>query len=155
MKKTTVFLFAVMLCVCFLISAERAAFAYEVTEKHPIDIEMERMIDEDPSTAGMYDAQAYGIEAWDKLLNENYQALMKKLTKEEQDKLRAAQREWIKYRDLEFAFNATFWGNFEGTMYRVFPGGYQYEFVKARALRLGYYLDDLDMREHGMEEFLP
>ena len=122
------------------------AFAYEKAEKHPIDMEMERMLDENPTTAGLWPAYAFAMKEWDKLLNENYKALMQKLTKEEQEKLRASQREWIKYRDLEFAFNEKYWEQFMGTMYVGNSTAYQLMFVRERALRLGYYLEDLSER---------
>jgi len=136
----------IVLCFCLFSYAERTAFAYVISVNHPIDVEMEKMLDEDPSTVGIMEAYEYASKEWDKLLNENYRALMQRLTKEEQDKLRASQREWIKYRDLEFSFNAEYWSNFMGTMYRPFPYAYQVMFVRERALRLGYYLEDLDDR---------
>jgi len=146
MKRTTIFVYAVILCFCLLAGMERVALAYVVIEKHPIDIEMERMLEENPSTAGLWPAYEYAMKEWDKLLNENYNALMKKLTKVEQEKLRASQREWIKYRDLEFAFNETYWSGFKGTMYVGNSTAYQWMFVRERALRLGYYLEDLNER---------
>ena len=146
MKKITISIFAVVLCFCLFSGMERAASAYVVVEKHPIDIEMERMLEEDSSTAGIWLAYEFAMKEWDKLLNENYRALMQKLSQEEQNKLRAAQREWIKYRDLEFAFNETYWDGFHGTMYITRSTAYQWMFVRERALRLGYYLEDLAER---------
>ena len=146
MKKITLFVFAVLVCLCLFSGAQRAAFAYVAVEKHPIDIEMQRMLDEDSSTAGILNAYEFAMKEWDKLLNENYRTLRQRLGKEEQEKLRAAQLAWIKYRDLEFAFNKGFWKEFKGTMYIPFSPGYQVNFVRERALRLGYYLEDLDMR---------
>jgi len=143
MKKTTTFIFAAILCFCLFSGVEKTAFAYVAVEKHPIDIEMQRMLDEDSSTAGVLDAYGFAVQEWDKLLNENYKALMQRLNKEEQEKLRASQLAWIKYRDLEFAFNKEHWGKFQGTMYVPFSPGYQVNFVRERALRLGYYLEDL------------
>jgi uncharacterized protein YecT (DUF1311 family) len=122
------------------------AEAYEIVANHPIDIQLEKEIDADPSTSGMINAYKRAIDAWDSELNKNYQALMKKLDKENQDELRASQREWIKYRDLEFKFNGNLWMDFDGTMYRVFPFIFQSNFVRERALRLGYYLEDLSIK---------
>ena len=141
-----VLLVLAVLCFCFIPNVEKAAFAYTLVEKHPIDIEMQRMLDEDSSTAGLWPAFDYALKEWDKLLNENYNALMKKLPKDEQGKLRASQREWIKYRDLEFDFNDNYWSKFRGTMYMGNPKGYQIRFIRERALRLGYYLEDLGER---------
>ena len=112
--------------------------------KHPIDIELEKRIDADSSTSGMIEASQWAAGEWDKLLNQNYKALMQKLSKEQQAKLRASQSQWIKYRDLEFDFNASFWAGFKGTMYRVMPAGFQCDFIRKRAQELGEYLAGLD-----------
>jgi len=133
----------VFLAAVFTVSLNvNAVFA---NEKHPIDVALEEKIDADPSTYGMIEATQWAIEEWDKVLNENYNALMEKLDKENQERLRASQREWIKYRDLEFEFNGNFWAGFDGTMYRLFPFGFQLDFVRERAMRLGNYIEDLDM----------
>ena len=145
MKKIKIFTFALILCFC-LFPAAGTASAYTEVEKHPIDIALEKKIDADPSTFGTMEAYEWAIGEWDKLLNANYNGLMKKLDKEDQERLRASQREWVKYRDLEFRFNSEFWGTFQGTMYISFPLAYQSNFVRERALRLGYYLEDLKDR---------
>jgi uncharacterized protein YecT (DUF1311 family) len=62
---------------------------------------------------------------WDKELNKNYQALMKRLKKDEQAKLKASQRQWIKYRDAEFDFNGKFWSGFDGTASTVFSSSFR------------------------------
>ena len=128
-------IFAAIFAVCLGVDA---VFA---NEKHPIDAALEEKIDADPSTTGMIEASQWAAQEWDKLLNENYSALMEKLDKENQERLRASQREWIKFRDLEFEFNANFWAGFDGTMYRVFPYGFQADFIRERALALGSYLN--------------
>jgi uncharacterized protein YecT (DUF1311 family) len=135
---------AVLALVIFAFVSVGTARAYDRDKKYPIDEEFEKMIDEDPSTSGMIAAANYAEKAWDKLLNENYQALMKKLDKKQQERFKASQREWIKYRDLEFAFNGEFWAGFDGTMYRTFSPDYRAEFVKNRALTLGDYIESLD-----------
>ena len=143
MKKVfALIIFAATFMGCFKISE---VFAYVEEKNHPIDIALEKKIDEDSSTYGMIEAYQWAYKEWDKLLNSNYSALLKKLDKDNQERLRASQREWIKYRDLEFAFNENYWGNFDGTAYRVFPYAYQSDFARERALRLGYYLEDLNM----------
>lgn len=144
MKKITVFLFAVGLCFCLLTGAARMASAYEVPVNHPIDVELAKRIAESSSAAaGAVEAYEYAAEEWNKLLNKNYNALMQRLNKEEQETLRASQREWIKYRDLEFAFNKKYWSKFSGAMYVPSPYAFKCNFVRDRALRLGYYLEDL------------
>ena len=146
MKKINVFIFALVLCFCLFSIMTKTVSAYEEVEKHPVDVALEQKIDANPSTAGLVEAYEWAIEAWDKLLNENYNALTKKLNKEDQERLRASQREWIKYRDLEFRFNSEYWRTFHGSTYISFPLAYQSNFVRERALRLGYYLEDLKER---------
>jgi uncharacterized protein YecT (DUF1311 family) len=144
--RVKIFLAAILAAFCFCAFSEATlAEASEIVEDHPIDIQLEKEIDADPSTAGMIKAIQKAIEAWDKELNKNYQALMKKLDKKNQEKLRASQREWVKYRDLEFEFNNNFWANFDGTMYLLFPLDFQLEFIKERTLSLGSYLEGLSM----------
>ena len=142
MKKSFILLCAVF---CFFSFAD-IALAYEKVEKHPIDIKLEQKIEQDSSTTGMVEAYQWACKEWDKLLNKNYNALMKKLSKAEQDKLLVSQLEWIKYRDLEFEFNGKYWSGFQGTMYRIAPAAFQSDFIRERALRLGYYLEDLNDR---------
>ena len=147
MKKITVVMLPLMVCFCLFSTMTRTGSAYEEVKNHPIDLALEKKIDADPSPAGMVEAYEWAIEAWDKLLNENYNALAKKLDKENQERLRASHREWIQYRDLEFRFNSEYWGTFQGSMYVSFPLAYQSNFVRERALRLGYYLNDLKERQ--------
>ena len=150
MKKIGFALVVMLLALLCASTWASAAFVEEddggYEEKHPIDLELERRLDADPSTAGMMEAYKQTTNDWDKLLNENYKALMQKLSKEQQDKLRSSQREWIKYRDLELAFRASFYGGFDGTIYLMAPGMFQCSFVRDRALSLGYLLEDLENR---------
>ena len=149
MKKTTVFLFTAVLLFCLFSCAQSMAALYaedDEEEKHPIDLELERRLSADHSTVGMMEAYKQTLADWDRLLNENYRALMQKLSGEEQEKLRVSQREWIKYRDLEFEFRSSVYGDFQGTIYLLAPGMFQCSFVRDRALSLGYLLDDLDNR---------
>ena len=141
MKKTTVFVFAIFLCFCIFSGEIRTASA---DEQHPIDAEVEKRMEADYSTAGMLNALQYGYDEWDKLLNANYNALMKKLSKKQQEKLRASQREWIKFRDLEFEFNRGFFSDDRGSLGRVSGMSFMRDFVKERALTLGYYLAEFE-----------
>jgi uncharacterized protein YecT (DUF1311 family) len=145
MKNFKRFVLVPVPAICVLAAAfcfANLAFAEGEAEKHPIDAELEERIDADPSTAGMVEASQWAEGEWDKLLNANYQALMKKLGKENQEKLKASQREWIKFRDLEFAFSGNFYGGLDGTMYRVVAADFRTNFVRERALRLGSYLEE-------------
>ncbi|MCL2727976.1 MAG: DUF1311 domain-containing protein [Bacteroidales bacterium] len=76
-------------------------------------------------------------EEWDKVLNENYQALMKKLGKENQDKMRAAQRKWLAYRDAEDDC-------YNSCCLLIVNPDYLLLLIQERALRLGKYSNDFD-----------
>ena len=92
------------------------------------------------SRSAFDDNDAYKTEEeWDKLLNANYQALMKKLARAEQDKLRAAQRKWIPYRDAEAAAY--------DLCSRTANPDYKALLVRERALRLGKYWGDIMLNE--------
>ena len=136
---------ALLLCALFIVSA---ACADENEKKHLIDLELEKRLSNAQTTLEMSEAFGWAAREWDKLLNENYRALMQDLSNELQEQLRASQREWIKFRDLEFAFNADFHSYFGGTIARINAAAFQCAFVRERALALGSYLksyeEDLD-----------
>ncbi|MGI6784313.1 MAG: lysozyme inhibitor LprI family protein [Aminivibrio sp.] len=142
LKKTVAF-FVVALVLAAVSQRPPAAAAEEFGGVHPIDAEFERKLDADSSTAGIIDACLWAEKEWDKLLNENYKILMKKLDKESGEKLRKAQREWIKFRDSEFEFIRDFYRGFDGSMYRTVAAGFQTDFVRERALSLGLRIGDL------------
>lgn len=141
-KKTVAFLVAAVLLAAVL-QYPRGAAAEETGGVHPIDAEFQKKIDADSSTAGIINACLWAEKEWDKLLNENYKALMKKLDKKSGEKLRKSQIEWIKFRDLEFEFIREFYHGFGGSMYRTVAAGFQADFVRERALGLGLRLGDL------------
>ena len=146
MKKITIFLFAAVLCFCLFSYAE--SMAAENEKKHPIDLELEKRLSTANTTFEMSEAFGWAAKEWDKLLNVNYKALMQKLSKKRQEQLRAAQREWVKYRDLEFTFNADYNSDYGGTIAGLNVIAFQCDFVRERALALGNYLksyeEDLD-----------
>ena len=77
-KKINVFLLTLILIFCLFSTMTKSVSAYEEVEKHPIDIALEKKIAADPSTAGLVEAYEWAIEAWDKLLNENYNSFYEK-----------------------------------------------------------------------------
>lgn len=58
------------------------------------------------STVGIAGCLLRRAEAWDKRLNDAYAALQRRITPEQRDMLRSAQRLWISYRDANCAFYA-------------------------------------------------
>ena len=76
-------------------------------------------------------------EEWDKMLNEKYKMLMARLKKDNQNRLRAAQRKWIAYRDAEDdCYNSC-------NLLTDNPD-YRLNIVRERALRLEKYVNDYD-----------
>jgi uncharacterized protein YecT (DUF1311 family) len=112
--------------------------------KHPIEIAMERKIEENPSTAGMIEAITDAHKAWDALLNRNYQKLQSLLSEDEAVLLKGAQRAWIAFRDKELEELAMLYGKMEGTMYRPMHNYAGMDLVKARALELGRRLEMIE-----------
>ena len=69
----------------------------------------------DGSTAEMVECLSRQAKIWDQRLNEAYQKLMQSVQGGQRDKLRAAQRLWVQYRDANCAYYAAG----EGTVSRV------------------------------------
>ena len=133
MKKMMILWVAMSAFLCCTINLN----AQEPEEQHPIDVQLDQC--DQTSTYSIMECYRIATEAWDKELNKNYQALMKLLTKEEQAKLRASQRKWIEYRDLDLDFSGTMYYNMEGTMWRISAAVRRYEIVRTRALELKEY----------------
>lgn len=134
--KRIAFILVLLLLVCGIAAADDGI--------HPLDSDVSEKLGDAQTTAEMMEVYAYALEEWDKELNENYKALMQRLSKERQEQLRASQREWIQFRDLEFQFNADFHRDNGGTMAGINIAAFQSDFVRNRALELrGYLPDDL------------
>ena len=110
-------------------------------EEHPIDVELNACLEENPSTAGMVACFETAIAAWDKELNKRYKDLIARLPAESQDALRKAQRAWIAYRDSEFAAMDLIFGQMEGTMFIPMHMDRRCQFIRQRALELGDYTE--------------
>ena len=115
------------------------------TDKHPIDLKIEEClsIDSNQSTFGMINCIRTAMKEWDAELNKYYNLLMETLTTDEQEKLRAAQRQWLVYRDKEFEFIEKFYRNMEGTMWKIVEADSRNNIVRQRALELTSYYDTL------------
>lgn len=117
------------------------------TDKHPIDLKIEQClsIDSNQSTFGMINCIRTAMEEWDTELNKYYSLLIDKLSIDEQEKLRAAQRKWLEYRDKEFEFIETMHGNMEGTMWKIVEADSRNNVVRQRALELTSYYNTLTL----------
>ena len=86
----------------------------------------------DGSTPEMVDCLMAQHAHWDKELSVAYQQAMKDATPAEKDKLREAERAWIKYRDANCAYYAAG----EGTIARINAAACMRDMTKARAEEL-------------------
>lgn len=77
--------------------------------------------------------------AWDKALNQNYQSLLKTLSKAHKAALQQAQREWLSFRNAEWESLDKRYADKEGTIYQVFHTARRMEFTKQRARQLRDY----------------
>jgi uncharacterized protein YecT (DUF1311 family) len=104
-------------------------------------------VEKNQTTAGMIECTNRAQEQWDKELNTNYSLLIGKLSADEKEKLKVAQRNWIAYRDKEIEFARTMYINMQGTMWRVVLADRQMELTKQRALDLKAYVDNMTAGE--------
>lgn len=102
----------------------------------PIDQQLQQCLDKESSTAGM--SQCYGSanKAWDKEMNTQYNQMMKKLTGEPKDKLRAAQRAWLAYRDSWMEASRSYFVSSQGSMAALSIGAQGVNLVRNQALML-------------------
>ncbi len=122
------------------------SFGQEIqANKHPIDIKVDECLDkkENFTTFGSINCIQTAIEEWDAELNKYYKLLMDKLRTDEQEKLRAAQRQWLNFRDKEFEFIETMYANMDGTMWMIVAVDSRNNIVRQRALELISYYDTL------------
>jgi uncharacterized protein YecT (DUF1311 family) len=108
---------------------------------HPIDKALEACVEKDGSNAGIIECTGKAYQAWDKELNKNYGALMRKLKPAQKEALKAAQLGWIKQRDADFKFIDSIFDALEGTMYISMRIESKTELVKGRALQLKSFVD--------------
>jgi len=118
----------------------------EPEKKDPIDVQVDKMMDQNPSTQGMTEAADKGTQLWDAEMNKAYNALMKKLPESERASLKKSQLAWLAYRDAntELVGNIYHHDHAQGTMYIPMEHNESLELVKARTLLLRNYLDLLD-----------
>ncbi|MEM0970355.1 MAG: lysozyme inhibitor LprI family protein, partial [Verrucomicrobiota bacterium] len=107
----------------------------EAAEKR-INAEVERLMNKDPSTAGMSEAIEWERQEWDSLMNAAYKDLLTHLDPQGKDALRDSQRAWIAYRDLEGQAQYSLFGNLQGTMFIPMSVNARARVVKHRAIEL-------------------
>ena len=121
---------------------ETTADFYDDQNIHPIDIQMEKDLEKNPTTAGTYEAYEKANDAWEQEMSQNLQKLTNLLDGEEyRNKLNAAQKAWLAFRDDEMEFNEHYWALFSGTMYGPYPMYYRLYTVRLRAFELVHYFE--------------
>ena len=108
--------------------------------QYPIDKVLDECLENtDRMATGCY---AEALEAWDAELNRVYQELRVILSPEEKDRLLAAQRAWLAYRDAEFLFTDDFYQHMQGYYNKQEASVRRMSLIRERALQLKVYLND-------------
>lgn len=95
---------------------------------------------ENISNADMCNCTIQARASWDKELNKYYNLLKTKLPKEAFETLKESQKQWLAYRDKEYAFiSKYFYEVQQGTMWYAVAENRKKEIVKTRARELEEY----------------
>lgn len=115
-----------------------------IADDDPIDVQLDACLNspDGMTTQGMVECIGAAYEAWDKALNDAYRSLIASLAPEEAELLRAAQREWIKFRDAESTFLGSLLTPDRGSMMRITVNEMMADLVKDRVLQLRSLGDD-------------
>lgn len=108
---------------------------------HAIDRRLAECMIKDETTAGMTNCLLEAYDMWDGELNRICGELRKRLRPEGRAALKAAQSEWLQYRDLEFALIDSIYSGFDGTMYTPMRVEDRMNLLKNRAMELKSYID--------------
>lgn len=136
--------------LCVVIAALCGTFcgpSFAAPLKDPTQKALETCL-EDPghgSTADQDDCETAALSAYDKRMNEAYSRLQKTLPPPAAQDLKAAQRAWIAYRDLEAGARNALFETRSGTMYAPMQAGAESDLTRDRALLLESYLRVLDI----------
>ncbi len=113
----------------------------EKEKRHPLDVKVEKAAEDAGSTAATAEAYRKGLELWDKEMNRVYQELKKTLPEKSFATLKAAQVQWLAYRDAQVAFINSCYDQYDGTMYIPMRASAVMEVTRARALELLHRLE--------------
>lgn len=115
-------------------------------QENLIDLAESKCLDKkDISNAEMRNCTIKATQSWDNELNKYYNLLKNKLSKKNFEALKESQKQWMMYRDKEFAFISKFYFELkEGTMWHNIAENSKKEIVKTRALELQMYYENLE-----------
>ena len=135
------------LTIIFLLLLSPSITFAQDTQTQPIDKALGVCTEKDPSTAGMVNCIDLAYKQWDKELNKNYLALMRKLSPANKATLKTTQLNWIAFRDTEFKLIDSIYDKLEGTMYIPMRLDQKLQFIRHRTLALSSHLDLLSESE--------
>lgn len=117
--------------VLFVLLSYKAA----VADQSNIDITLNQCLNQADTTLALMQCQDAATQKWDKEMNTQYSALMKKLSGQPREKLRAAQRAWMKYREAWLAASRSQL-NTQGTLCPVALAAQSTALVRNQTLQL-------------------
>ena len=128
----------------FALLCAGAAASHAIANDDPIEVALDACLasPDGETTQGMVECIGASYEAWDAALNEAYRTAMASLSQEEAGLLRAAQREWIRFRDAESEFLASLITPERGSIMRIVVNERMAGIVRDRALQLRALADD-------------
>jgi uncharacterized protein YecT (DUF1311 family) len=120
----------------FLFFTPHDAFALKKTI---IDSHLDTCLGKANTTADMIQCNSVAYTAWDKQLNRTYAELLSSMSATEKQALRASQRSWLSFRDLEFKALDAMYARLDGTMYLPMRVASRTNVVRDRAMELISY----------------
>jgi uncharacterized protein YecT (DUF1311 family) len=106
-----------------------------------VDKELNKCMDDNPSTQGMLECIDKAYEKWEGELYKYYRSLMEILDDTSKTSLQEEQRKWIEFRDIEFGILSRIYSKKEGTMFLPMQALDKMEIVKRRANDLKDYYE--------------
>lgn len=131
--------------ISFITASATADTEIKATQ-HPIDFWYEEKMAEETvsSTASMREITYQAQMKWEAEINKVYKRLMQKLTKSQQNILRKAQQQWLKFRSAESEAILEIISTQQGTMHQLSGTNRGMHLVRHRALELILYEQELE-----------
>lgn len=139
MKKQSVRRAVLLLGCCVTVGA-----AWAAEKVHPIDKWTEQAAGKANSTGDEIAVQEQALKKWDAEMNKQYNKLMSELKPAEKTNLRAAQQQWLKFRDAEVKLIDNIYSHKEGSMYAPMQAASRARITRERAILLGHYCEILN-----------
>jgi uncharacterized protein YecT (DUF1311 family) len=92
------------------------------------------------STAGQTDCEAAAARTYERRMNAAYAALMRELPEGARERLRTAQRAWLRFRAAEGSARSALYATRQGTMYVPMEAAAAVNLTRDRMLQLEAYL---------------